>query len=61
MNRYLLECVEQGVRPHAVIRHMMGLYAGEAGGKRWRRFLSEQVQKPDAGGDLLLRSLEVFA
>ena len=61
MNRYLQECVEQGVRPHAVIRHMMGLYAGEAGGKRWRRFLSEQVQKRDADGDLLLRSLEVFA
>lgn len=61
MNRYLQECVAQGVRPHAVIRHMMGLYAGEAGGKRWRRFLSEQVQNPDAGGDLLLRSLEVFA
>ncbi len=61
MNRYLLECAEQGVRPHAVTRHMMGLYAGKAGGKRWRRFLSEQVQNPDAGSDLLLRSLAVFA
>ena len=61
MHGYLQECVEQGVRPHAVIRHMMGLYAGEAGGKRWRRFLSEQVQNPAAGGDMLLRSLAVFA
>ncbi len=61
MNRYLQECAAQGVRPHAVTRHMMGLYAGEAGGKRWRRFLSEQVQNSDAGSDLLLRSLAVFA
>ena len=61
MSRYLQECAEQGVRPHAIIRHMMGLYAGKAGGKRWRRFLSEQVQKPDAGSDMLLRSLAVFA
>ncbi len=61
MTLYLEQCLAQGVRPHAVTRHLMGLYAGQAGGKRWRRFLSEEIQQPNVGADLLLRSLEIFA
>jgi len=42
-----------------VIKHILGLYHGQPGGKRWRRFLSEQGYKPGAGVHTLEKSLEL--
>ena len=36
-------------RLHQVTRHMLGLFAGCPGARRWRRTLSEGVHHPDAG------------
>ena len=56
MSGYLKTQFEKGVRPHAVARHMLGLYHGAPGARRWRRFLSENA--PAARSDLLDRALE---
>ncbi|WDI30707.1 tRNA dihydrouridine(20/20a) synthase DusA [Hyphococcus flavus] len=43
MSGYLQHAFEKGVRPHSVTRHMIGLYHGAPGARRWRRFLSENA------------------
>jgi tRNA-dihydrouridine synthase A len=46
-----------GARPHAVLRHTMGLFGGLPGGRRWRRTLSEGATLPEAGPQLVLQAL----
>lgn len=45
---YLLSQLEQGQHLHAMTRHMMGLFNGRRGAKKWRRYLSENA--PSAKG-----------
>ncbi len=40
-----------------VTRHMMGLFTGRPGARRWRRILSEGAHRPGAGSDLVLEAL----
>ena len=55
MSAYLKEQFKQGVRPHSITRHMIGLYHGAPGARRWRRFLSENAGA--ARDDLLDQAL----
>jgi len=41
-----------------VTRHMLGLFAGRPGGRRWRRVLSEEAARPGAGVEVLYRALD---
>jgi tRNA-dihydrouridine synthase A len=50
--------MESGARLPHITRHMLGLFAGRPGARNWRRFLTEQSRRPDAGPDLLLQSLD---
>lgn len=43
----------QGARLNHMARHVLGLYAGQPGGKRFRRFLSENGHRPEAQAALL--------
>ncbi len=45
--------LRQGQRLPEITRHMLGLYAGEAGAREYRRLLSEGARAPGAGPDLL--------
>lgn len=45
-----------GRLPH-VTRHMLGLFQGRPGARRWRRILSEGAHRPDADERLLGRAL----
>ena len=56
MSGYVKRWFEAGVRPHAITRHMLGLYHGAPGARAWRRFISENA--PSARGDILDRALE---
>lgn len=56
MSGYVKRQFALGVRPHAVTRHMLGLYHGAPGARTWRRFLSETA--PSARGDILDLALE---
>lgn len=42
MSAYVRRCADDGVRPHHVVRHMLGLYHGQPGARLWRRLLSQQ-------------------
>ena len=43
MSDYVKNQFEKGVRPHSITRHMIGLYHGAPGARRWRRYLSENA------------------
>lgn len=44
LHKYLQSQMCQGVKAHAITRHILGLFQGEPGAKRWRQFLSCGVQ-----------------
>jgi tRNA-dihydrouridine synthase A len=46
---YIEEQLASGVRLHAMTRHMFGLFAGQRGGRAWRRHLSEAGVSAQAG------------
>jgi len=48
--------IRKGVRLHHMARHLLGLYAGRPGGKRFRRFLSEHGNRPRSDAELLRRA-----
>ncbi|MDP6876701.1 MAG: tRNA-dihydrouridine synthase, partial [Alphaproteobacteria bacterium] len=50
---YIAEQMAQGVRLHAIARHMLGLYHGQPGAKAWRRHISEHSYRSGADGGLL--------
>lgn len=52
--------IEAGARLHHVTRHMLGLFTGVPGARRWRRFLSEQACRPEADERVLIDSLTIF-
>ncbi|MEO9517426.1 MAG: tRNA dihydrouridine(20/20a) synthase DusA [Paracoccaceae bacterium] len=42
-----------GGKLHQVTRHMLGLFTGRPGARRWRQILSENVSKPMAGPEVV--------
>jgi tRNA-dihydrouridine synthase A len=50
----------QGVRLHAITRHMHGVMAGREGARAWRRFLSEVAARPDATPETLYSALPIL-
>jgi len=50
--------IENGVRLHHMSRHVLGLFAGQTGGKRFRRYLSEHAPRQDADASVLVKALE---
>ena len=44
MADYAQKQIDQGVRMHAMSRHMLGLYNGNAGARAWRRLLGEELR-----------------
>ena len=58
MSDYLKRIVDERTRPHAITRHMLGLYHGAPGARTWRRFLSEHA--PLAKPTILDHALEAM-
>ncbi len=58
---YIERHLGNGGRLHAVTRHMLGLFAGRAGARRWRRALSERVRGDGAGVEVVLDALGAVA
>lgn len=56
---YIAERLGEGVPLHAMTRHMLGLFHGKPGGRLWRRVLSEDGVRRDAGIDVVRRALEM--
>ena len=57
MMPYVEEQRRHGVGLRAVARHMLGLYHGQPGGRRFRQLLSDAERLRDGGSELLLEAL----
>jgi tRNA-dihydrouridine synthase A len=57
---WVTQRIENGVPAKYLIRHMLGLYSGYPGSKKYRRLLSENMTKTDAGAELLKDALSLI-
>ena len=57
MQRYAAGELARGGRLAPIVRHMLGLYAGEPGAREYRRTLSEGARSEGAGVELLRRAM----
>ncbi|WP_246139649.1 tRNA dihydrouridine(20/20a) synthase DusA [Parahaliea aestuarii] len=56
---YVEQQLARGARLNHVTRHILGLYQGVPGARRFRRHLSENAYKPDAGIEVLRQAFEL--
>ncbi len=55
---YVEQQLTKGVALQSMSRHILGLFAGQVGGKHWRRYLSENARLNNAGTDVLIAAFE---
>ncbi len=55
---YIDTHIENGGKLGQVTRHMLGLFAGKPGARHWKRHLSENAHKPDAGSHTVRDALD---
>jgi tRNA-dihydrouridine synthase A len=60
MIAYAQDRAREGVRLHAITRHMHGVMAGRDGARAWRRFLSEVAARPEARPEVLNSALPII-
>jgi tRNA-dihydrouridine synthase A len=60
MDAYLAQAVAHGTPPRAVLRHMLGLYHGQRGGRHWRRRLSDPAFIEREGAQVLAAAQASF-
>ena len=54
---YIDKELASGVALHSITRHILGLFQGCRGAKAWRRYLSENANKPDADSSVVKAAL----
>ena len=57
---YIKAQLAQGEKLGRITRHMLGLYSGQPGARTWRRHLSENAFKRDAGVELVSAAREAM-
>ena len=55
---YIEEQMRQGTYLSHITRHMLGLYQGEPGARKFRRYISENAHKKGAGIETLLAAVD---
>jgi len=58
---YIEARLAEGVRLPAMTRHVLGLYLGRPGARRWRRQLSEGACAPGAGTEIIRDAMRLVA
>jgi tRNA-dihydrouridine synthase A len=58
MTRYLREQTAMGVPAKKISRHMLGLFQGLPGARRWRRYISEHAHLDPQNDSLLMQALD---
>ena len=58
MQAYIERQTDEWFKPWHVARHMLGLYQGQAGGRIWRRYLSQNGTGKERDPNLLMNALE---
>jgi tRNA-dihydrouridine synthase A len=61
MSAYLHRQAATGTPPRAILRHLLGLYHGEPGARRWRRLLSDAAFISRHGAASLQAAARAFA
>jgi tRNA-dihydrouridine synthase A len=56
---YMEDQLNKGQRLNYMTRHILGIFHGQAGGKRFRRFISENAHKPGADVRVVEAALEL--
>jgi tRNA-dihydrouridine synthase A len=59
MMAYAQQVISSGGKLHHVTRHMVGLFQGFAGARRFRQILSAAPTRPEAGPDLIAEAFAV--
>ncbi len=59
MQPYVEAQLAQGVFLKHIVRHVLGLYAGQHGGRAFRQVISEGAHKPDADWSLVERAISL--
>jgi len=54
---YIERHLQSGGRLHQVTKHMLGLFAGQPRARAWRRYLSENAHKSNAGPEVVEAAL----
>lgn len=54
---YIDEWVSKGYKLHSISRHLLQLFAGQAGTKAWKRYISENSHYPDADSRVIQQAL----
>ena len=57
---YIEEHLSNGTRLHSITRHMLGLFTGRKGAALWRRTLSTESVRKNAGIEVIDRALETI-
>ena len=55
---YIERELARGERLGRITRHMLGLFTGQPGARSWRRYISENAFKDDAGPEVLIDALD---
>jgi tRNA-dihydrouridine synthase A len=55
---YIERQLDAGVKLHAMTRHMLGLFNGRPGARKWRQILSSHANKPGANWSVLELALD---
>lgn len=55
---YVQSQLEAGIPLKHMTRHILGLFQGMPGARQWRRLLSEQAHRPEAGIKLLRQAMQ---
>ena len=58
---YIERELNQGSLLKHITRHMLGLFQGTPGARHWRRHLSENAPRTDAGTDVVFEALQKLA
>ena len=61
MQPYIESHLESGGKLHQITRHMLGLFAGRSGARKWRRVLSENATRARADFSLVEEALQAVA
>ncbi|MEM7439020.1 MAG: tRNA dihydrouridine(20/20a) synthase DusA [Pseudomonadota bacterium] len=57
---YIEGQLTKGARLNQITRHMLGLFAGRPGARRWRQVLSQEAHKPGAGPEVVEQALSAI-
>ncbi len=55
---YIQRELQQGIRLNSISRHILGLFHGMSGARKWRRHISENAHKPGADENVVLQALK---